>query len=349
MHTAPTRAHLGIVIGMGKNLPELVRRRVVVLVVLVVLILASGCDRADAKRGRTSSEMANAAAVDSMGVVPRQVRIVALHAPPELVENSAAAMSETQPGVLFSINDSGNDALLFAVDTLGADRGVWRVTNARNVDWESVAVGPCGENAAQARCVYIGDTGDNTSRHPTRTIYRVAEPTASGKRSRVRAAALVYRYVDGPHDVEAMYVPANGDVVLITKRPLADARRRLRPALVFRLPRSAWNDAAVAVAQLVDSLPIVPGSAPLRVITDASLAPDGQHLAVRTYTQVYVFPSDAVSGLVNHAVAASVCNVTSLGEPQGEGVTWADSRGRLVFTSEGVTQPLRLATCPMPK
>jgi hypothetical protein len=293
--------------------------------------------------------VANDTAVDSMGVVPRDVQIIALHAPPELAENSAVAMSERQPGVVFSINDSGNDPLLFAVDTLGTDRGVWRVTNARNVDWESAAVGPCGDSAPQARCVYIGDTGDNTSQHPTRTIYRVAEPTASGKRSRVRAEALVYRYVDGPHDVEAMYVPANGDVVLITKRPLFDAARRLRPALVFRLPRSAWNSTAVGVAQLVDSLAIVPGSSPLRLITDASLAPDGRHLAVRTYTQVYIFATDAVSGAVSRAVPASVCNVTSLGEPQGEGVTWADSRGRLVFTSEGVHQPLRLATCPVPK
>ena len=318
------------------------------MVVLAVLILASACDRADATRGRPNREVANDT-VDSMGVVPSQLRIVALHGPPALVENSAAAMSETQPGVLFSINDSGNDALLFAVDTLGADRGVWRVTNAKNVDWESAALGPCGDSGARARCVYIGDTGDNTSRHPTRTIYRVAEPTASGKRSRVRAEALIYRYADGPHDVEAMYVPANGDVVLITKRPLRDATRRLRPALVFRLPRSAWNDAAVAVAQLVDSVPIVPGSAPLRLVTDASLAPDGRHLAVRTYTQVYIVATDPVSGAVNHAVAASVCNVTSLGEPQGEGVTWGDSSGRLVFTSEGANQPLRLATCPVPK
>lgn len=345
-HTATTRAHLSNVIGMGKNLPELVWRRVVVL---AVLILASACDRADAKRGRTRGDVANDIAVDSMGVVPQQLRVVAFNGPRELVENSAAAMSGTQPGVLFSINDSGNDALLFAVDTLGADRGVWRVTNAKNVDWESASLGPCGESEAQARCVYIGDAGDNTSRHPTRTIYRLAEPTASGKRSRVRAEALVYRYVDGPHDVEAMYVSANGDMLLITKRPLFDARRRLRPALVFRLPRSAWNSAAIAVAQLVDSLPVVPGSAPLRLITDASLAPDGRHLAVRTYTQVYIFATDAASGAVNHAVAASVCNVTSLGEPQGEGVTWADSRGRLVFTSEGVNQPLRLATCPVPK
>lgn len=332
---------------MSKNLPRLVRRRVIGL---IALVLSSACRGADSKGA--SGDVSGHAAPDSMGAVPRDVRAISLHAPPELIENSAAAMSARQPGVLFTINDSGNDPLLFAIDTLGADRGVWRVTGATNVDWESAAMGPCGEQDSNARgprgCVYIGDTGDNTSRHPTRTIYRVVEPTASGTRSVVRAEALTYRYVDGPHDVEAMYVSANGDMILITKRPLLDAAGRRRQALMYRLPRSAWSNATVAVAQLVDSLPIVPGSSPFRLITDASLAPDGRHLAVRTYLQVYVFATDLVSGAVNHGVAPAVCNVTSLGEPQGEGITWGDSRGRLVFTSEGVNQLLRMGSCPVP-
>jgi hypothetical protein len=316
------------------------------LFALAAIILA-GCNRADSKA--TSGDVSAAVVADSMGVAPMQVHVVPLHSPPDLLENSAAAMSARQPGVLFTINDSGNDALLFALDTLGADRGVWRVSGATNVDWESAAIGPCGAGVHARDCVYIGDIGDNNAHHPKRTIYRVDEPEASGKRGDVRAEALTYRYVDGPHDVEAMYVAANGDVVLITKRPLMDASRRLRPALVFRLPRTAWTVGKVAVAQLVDSLPIVPGSAPFRLITDASLAPDGKHLAVRTYMQVFIFAVDSSDGRVNHAVAPSVCNVTSLAEPQGEGITWANARGRLVFTSEGAGQPLRIASCPVPE
>jgi hypothetical protein len=102
------------------------------------------------------------------------------------------------------------------------------------------------------------------------------------------------------------------------------------------------------VAQLVDSLPIVPGSMPLRLITDASLSPDGRHLAVRTYGQVFVFATDSLIGAINHAVRPSVCDIVSLGEPQGEGVTWANANGRLVFTSEGRRAPLHLGDCPIP-
>jgi len=283
---------------------------------------------------------------DSLGATATRVVTVPLHAPRELTENSAAAMSVAQPGVFFTINDSGNDPLLFALDTTGSDRGVWRVLNAKNVDWESAAVGRCAPAAPQW-CVYIGDTGDNDARYRSRDIYRVPEPVANRTRGAVPAERLRYTYPDSPHDVEAMYVAPNGDVLLITKRPLSDPVRRLRPALMFRLPAAAWNAKAV-VAERIDSLPIVPGSAVLRLVTDASLSPDARHLAVRTYAQVYVFATDPTTGRVNHAVPPAICNIASLGEQQGEGITWASNDGRLVFTSEGTTVPIHLADCPLP-
>jgi hypothetical protein len=313
--------------------------------IVFVPAVTNACDRYAEQRQRAQS--GSYAETDSMGATPKNITTVPLKAPKELVENSAAAMSLRQPGVLFTINDSGNDPLLFAIDTSGASRGVWRVLGATNVDWESAAVAPCAFATPTSSCVYIGDTGDNNSHHPFRVIYRVREPVASGSRDTIRAERLRYVYEDSPHDVEAMYIAPNGDVVLITKRPLGGGGGRLRPALVFSIAASAWRAKGFARATLVDSLPIVPGSAPLRLITDAALSPDAKHVAMRTYAQLFVFAT-LPSGLVDHRVPPSVCNIVPLGEPQGEGVTWADNRGRFVFTSEGRRVPLMLATCPLP-
>lgn len=326
---------------MARNLTP----RVVYGAIALWLTVANACDRyAEARQHAQSGAYVQ---TDSMGAAPKNIITVRLRTPKQLIENSAAAMSVRQPGVLFSINDSGNDPLLFALDTTGADRGVWRVLGATNVDWESAAVAACAPTTPTVSCVYIGDTGDNNSHHPYRVIYRVREPVASGGRDTVRADALRYVYEDGPHDVEAMYVAPSGDIVLITKRPLAGGGGRLRPALVFSIPVSAWRSKALARAKLVDSLPIVPGSAPLRLITDAALSPDANRLAVLTYAQLFVFAT-APNGLVDHRVPPSVCNIVPLGEPQGEGVTWADNRGRFAFTSEGHKVPLMLANCPVP-
>jgi hypothetical protein len=103
------------------------------------------------------------------------------------------------------------------------------------------------------------------------------------------------------------------------------------------------------VAELVDSLPIAPGSAPFRVITDAALSADAKHLAVRTYMQLYVFATDSSTGRLNHDIAPAICNLLEVDEVQGEGVTWADNRGRFVFTTEGRRAPIALADCPLPR
>lgn len=289
---------------------------------------------------------------ESLGAALRNVSTVAMHAPKLLKENSSATMSRRQPGVFFSINDSGNDPLLFGLDTTGADRGVWTILGSTNTDWEDSAIGPCSADNG-ASCVYIGDTGDNDAMRPGRVIYRVVEPDVvpsnSGKVvGSLKAEALLYRYQDRPHDVEAMYVPPNGDVVLITKRPISVRLGHFRDALVFRLSSSLWGSKTPVVATLVDSLPIVPGSSPFRLITDAALSPDSKHLAVRTYAQVYIFATDSLTGAVNHAIAPSVCDVTSLSEYQGEGVSWANNDGRLIFTSEGKKSPLHIADCALP-
>ena len=295
-----------------------------------------------------------------MGVHASAIRRIRVRAQNDLVENSAAVMSIAQPGVLFTINDAGNEPLLFAVDTTGAERGVWRVARASNVDWEAAALGPCGSPAARSttsaasvgsrHCIYIGDTGDNLEKLPLRAIYRVAEPTAEGKgrSGTIASERLVYRYEDGPHDVEAMYVAPNGDTKLITKRRRRDAGGRSRPALVFTLPASAWGADSVVVARLTDSLPIVPGSAQLRTITDASLSADARYLAVRTYGQVYVFAVDSATARARSGVPPTICNIARVQGPSGEGITWVGATRTLLLTAEGKRAPMEIVRCPLP-
>lgn len=335
--------------------PSHITRRTPALLALFALA-GLGCSASDLRV--LSGNRAPYMGTDSMGVRPAKPLSITLQARPQLVENSAATLSHTQPGVFFTINDSGNDPLLFALDTTGADRGVWRVMGATNVDWEAASVGPCSlgspadtPTAAADECVYIGDVGDNEAQRTSRVIYRVVEPTAqaAGFSGSVEATALRYRYADGPHDVEAMYVAPNGDTYLITKRRLVDATGVARPALVFLLPRRDWGTDSTVVAQIVDSLPIVPGSAPMRVVTDAALSADGRHLAVRTYAQVYVFATDSITGRVIGAIPPSTCNLVGTERSPGEGVAWYGRTGKLMLTAEGRNLPLVVVDCPMPR
>jgi hypothetical protein len=162
-----------------------------------------------------------------------------------------------------------------------------------------------------------------------------------------RLERLGVRYPDRPHDVEAMYVAHDGSLFLITKRRLLDTFGTPRPALIFRVAASAWGSTGTT-AELVDSLPIVPGSAPGRQISDAALSPDGRFLAVRTYAEVYIFAVDSSTWLPSPATAPTSCAIFHLGEKQGEGIGWWWDRRRLLLTSEGQKEPIRLVECPLP-
>lgn len=295
------------------------------------------------------------AKTDTMGAAFERHRTLAVTTRDSLVENSGAAMSADQPGVFFTINDSGHDALLFALDTTGADRGAWRVANARNVDWEAISLGPCTADVPRAdsigytsRCLYIGDVGDNDARYDSVTIYQVAEPRARSKDflGTIEAVSRSFTYEDGPHDVEAMFVARDGSISLVTKRALRSGGSTLRPALVFRIPPTAWASREKVVATLTDSLPIVLESALQRMITDAALSPDGRWLAARTYRQLYVMKVDPVTGAVDQS-RPRVCNIFDLNELQGEGLTWVKPPATLLLTSEGKNEPLHIIDCPV--
>lgn len=320
--------------------------RAIAIAVVVMAILAT-CD--------SPRREVRAQGLADTTVAPR-ARVISVETPRELRETSAAVITAEQPGILFTINDSGHDPLLFAMDTTGTHRGTWRIEGARNQDWEAAASGPCGRSQtiepASTSCLYVGDVGDNAAARRTRVIYRVHEPRLGEHivHDTLAADRLEFRYEDRPHDVEAMYATRDAAIVLITKRRLLDTAGQPRPALVFRIPPEAWEHPdSLAVAQLIDSLPIVPGSAPGRLITDASLAHDGRWLAVRTYAQVYVFAVDSITGRVRQRILPSVCNVTHLDERQGEGIAWFNRGTELLLTSEGRNAPYHVISCPRPR
>lgn len=242
-----------------------------------------------------------------------------------LSEASAAAASRTQPGVIWTLNDSGNAPWLFAVDTAGGTLGVFRVTGASNFDWETLTTSPC----PAGNCLVIGDTGDNPERRPSVVLYRIPEPVVHPATARELVPtpvpdSLTIRYPDGPHDNEAIYADSAGNVYFVTKG-------RTKGFLLFRLPATAWAAGPSATLERVDSLPIAPDISIGHWVSDAALSPDGRRVAVRTYSAVFFF-TVGVDGRLSPD-HGNECFFGHTLEPQGEGVTWLDDH-RLLLTSE---------------
>src|SRR6266545_1091308 len=208
-----------------------------------------------------------------------------------------------------------------------ADRGAVRIRDARAVDWEDIALGPCP--AAGGACLYIADTGDNEENRKSVVIYAVPEPDvptgpADTARS-ARASALRLRYPRGPDDVEAIYLsPRDSALYLVGKG-------RRGAVHLYRVPRGAWRGDTVVTASLVQALPIVTFAALGRLVTGAGVRPDGRLVAIRTYAEIYFFVPGAGGRLAPSK--RPVCNVAGL-EVQGEAIDFLDD-STLVLTSEG--------------
>ncbi|MEP6780663.1 MAG: hypothetical protein ABJC26_12285 [Gemmatimonadaceae bacterium] len=319
-------------------------RRLAVVCLVTALSATTSC--------KPTNRESNSTPADSPGALPTEVHSIPVKGRSDLLESSSATMTPSQPGIIFTINDSGNEPILFALDSTGAVRGTWRIANATDVDWESSSHGKClGPNTANRSCIFIGDAGDNQARRDNVVIYQVPEPTVTNDSAQktLAANALAFRYPDGPHDVEAMYVSGDGTTYLITKRQLKNGNGELRRALVFAVPASAWNSHETVVATLIDSLPIVPGSADDRKITDASLSFDSQFLAVRTYRQIYTFATDSITGRIVNSIAPTICNIDGVEKVRGEGVTWFGATRSLLVNSEELNEPMHRLTCPLPQ
>lgn len=273
---------------------------------------------------------------------PSEARQTGVFADRRIDESSGLAASRARPGILWTIEDSGNPAALHAVDTTGSVLGTWRIDGARNADWEAIALGPCGADS----CLYIADTGDNGARRSTVTIYRFREPAFAPVAHRRRTTeariarpdVLALRYPDGAHDVEALVVTPGEDLILVSKG-------RREPVRAYRLDRSAWSADEPVTAHHLGTLPMPEGGI-AGLVTDAALHPDGNLLVVRTYAALHFFTFDE-QGVPEAGATPGGCAILGL-ELQGEGVTWLDE-ATLALSSEaayGIPGTISVVRCP---
>jgi hypothetical protein len=264
---------------------------------------------------------------------------------PRVTESSGVVASHAHPGVLWTHNDSGDGPYLYATALDGRDGGALLVAGAEAVDWEDLALGPCPPRAGAGDCLFIGDTGDNFQDRPWVTVYALAEPApprgpADTGRAVGPAAELRLRYVDGPRDVEALYVsPRDSALYLVSKG-------RTGPIRLYRVAPAGWGADTVVTAALVQTLPIEADPRAGRWVTAAAIRADGGLVAIRTEADIFFFTPGPDGRLA--PADRPACPIGGL-EQQGEGMDFLDE-ARLVLASEGAgpTRPglIHAVRCP---
>jgi hypothetical protein len=291
--------------------------------ILGIALLFAGCADGSAREGSDapSSQICESAAV-----------VASLDS--ALVEASGIARDPRRADLFWLHNDSGNDPVLFAVDSAGLLLGSAPISVGGARDLEDLAIGRCGETW----CAYLGDIGDNLATHSSISVLRVELPPLAslGSGSIARLAPLEPRdawelvFPDGPRDAEGLVIDdVRGEIGIISKG-------REEEVVLYGVSISELESErnAVHVLKRIGRLAVDIGVSSSQLVTAADLSPDRTWLALRSYTTLHFLPWQ---GMLRQDTSVQALTVSLLAafEPQGEGVTWSEDGEVLWLVSEG--------------
>ncbi len=256
-------------------------------------------------------------------------RITGTVSAPVATELSGLAISHSQRGVLWTHNDSGDQARVFAVTSRGKLLSELAVPNAENFDWEDIAVGP---GTRHRDALYLADIGDNAAQRTEVVVYKVPEPRRAGRgrSSTASAQPLVLRYPDGAHDAEALLVsPTSGALVIVTKDYSGKAG-----VYVAARPRSG----ATTQLRRTGGLALGGGEA----VTAGDVSADGRTIALRSYFRAFAWARRGDESITK-ALRRRPCAVDAdlLDEGQGEALALTRDGKAFYTVPEGAKPPIR--------
>jgi hypothetical protein len=258
----------------------------------------------------------------------------------DITEASGVVVSQQNPGVLWTHNDSGGQPDAYAVTPAGDLLGSFPVEGATNVDWEDLALGP-GPTSGQSY-LYLGDIGDNAVTRDDVVIYRIPEPTVSATPTAPATSApptkgdtITLTYPDGPHNAETLLVdPTTGDLLIVTKETA-------KPSAIFTVAAAELRDGATVTPRQVGTLErgTTAASGIVSQVTGGDVSADGSVVAIRTYSAVLLYRR-APGQTIAQALAAPPCDGNAAAEIQGEAVGIAPDGQSYYTTSEGRNAPI---------
>jgi hypothetical protein len=229
---------------------------------------------------------------------------------PRVAESSGLAASQSHPGVVYTHNDSGDAARVFAVGPDGRVLATLRLAGVQARDWEAIAP---GRDERGRPALFVGDIGDNRGTWPSVAVYRISEP-ATLRDATVRARRYRLRYPGGPRNAEALLVdPRSNRLFVASKDPVGGG--------LYEAPAELRSD-GVNLLRRVAAVP--------PWITDGAFAPDGRTFVLRGYLDAYVYT----------ASGRRIDSFSLPAQEQGESITYTRDGRDLLVGSEGEDSPV---------
>jgi hypothetical protein len=231
---------------------------------------------------------------------------------PLLEEISGLVVSSQYPNRLYVHTDSGGEAAVYALDTLGNELGKIALSGLSNRDWEDIAIGP-GPNGTHY--IYLADIGDNDAKYPEVYLYRFLEPAGFQEIVSQDIQEAKLNYQGGPRDAETFLVdPISGEQFIISKREQKNA--------LYRVPADAFEkgNALLERSQEFSFTSSVGGD----------ISKDGSQILIKNYLEVFYWTRQANQS-ISEVLQTLPRRLPYRPEPQGEAIGF-NFKGNAYFT-----------------
>lgn len=255
----------------------------------------------------------------------------------EITESSGLVASRCNKEVFWTHNDSGDQAFIYALNIKGEKLGTWKVSGAKNNDWEDLAT----FKDEKGECfLYVGDIGNNERTKSEFIVYRVKEPKISdadknssrkNPNTTEAAEAIKFDYPDFRHDAEALLIhPQTGDIYVLSKS-LSSA------AGVYKLAKNYDLSKTNRLEKIAEfTVPAFPNG----LLTGGEISPDGKRVIVCDYFNAYEIALPEKTKNFDE-IWSEKSLIIELGErAQGEAVCYSIDGKSIFATSEKRNSPI---------
>lgn len=223
-------------------------------------------------------------------------------------EASGLVASVANAGMLWTHNDSGNDADLFLINAKGEIKCTVHLRDAKNRDWEDITIGSGPEKGKNY--IYIGEIGDNAAIYNSKFLYRLEEPRIREGVSDTtidRTEKIEFTLSDGTRDTESLgFDPMSNNFYIFSKRE--------SNVNLYKLTALLDTDKPMVAERVLEKLPFTQ-------IVAMDISKDGTEILAKNYDHVFYWkrkPGETIEA----AVLAKPEELPYKNEPQGESIAF---------------------------
>lgn len=240
--------------------------------------------------------------------------------PSELAEASGLVASASNPGLLWTHNDSGNPAEVYLISAKGEIKMTCRLNGIKNRDWEDIALGT-GPDSTKTY-VYVADIGDNLAQYPVKILYRFEEPVFDAPQKDISNFDTLYiKLDDGVRDTEALMIdPIAHGMYILSKREDSIHFYKI--------------DYPYAADTLTGRFRV---KLPFKNICAADISADGKEVIIKDYDNIYYWQRPD-GGPISKLLQTPPTQLAYVRERQGEAITFARDGSGFYTLSESVPE-----------